>query len=121
MMSSILKVIPRLTPAQLLTHSLPKFHESLIRQSRPEDVSGSTSFSVSWHKYAENGHFSFMTDLLRTRPVKLVAIGEQHHQPSILNLQLQMLDAFSSQHPGETVSGSRIFQSRTDDTLERFH
>lgn len=34
---------------------------------------------------------------------KLVLIGEQHHQPAILNLQLQTLDLLSSLHPDRTV------------------
>lgn len=103
-MTSIRNVVGRLAPAQSLTSRLPKFSESLVNKPGAGHSSQGVPTSVPWPRYAMNGKYTSMTDLLKFRPAaRVVAIGEHHHQPSILSLQLQLLDALSSQHPGETV------------------
>ena len=101
---SMRNVVARLTTVRLLTSPLPKFPESLTRKLTPEQLSPRTPNPISWPTYAADGQYAKMTDLLASRPsTKIVAIGEHHHQPAVLNLQLQLLDWLSSRHPQETV------------------
>lgn len=80
-MASIRNAVARLAPAQSLTSRLPKFSESLISNAGSGTMSQGVPTSVPWPKYAENGQYTSMIDLLKTRPAaKVIAIGEHHHQ-----------------------------------------
>jgi hypothetical protein len=80
-MASMRNAVARLVPAKSLTSRLPKFSESLISNAGSGSISQNVPTSVPWPKYAENGQYTSMTDLLKTRAAaKVIAIGEHHHQ-----------------------------------------
>lgn len=81
MMASIRNVVAHLAPAKSLTSRLPKFSESLISNSSPGSLAQGVPSSVPWPKYAIDGQYTSVTDLLNLRPAaKVIAIGEHHHQ-----------------------------------------
>lgn len=120
MVPSVRNVVARLTPARLLTSPLPKFSQSLIRSPEPERQSRRQPNLLPWPTYAEDGQYTSLPAFLTSRPAaKVIAIGEHHHQPSVLNLQLQILDSFSSRH-AETVLVVEYFNLEHTEVLTDF-
>jgi Haem-binding uptake, Tiki superfamily, ChaN len=120
-MSTIRNVVARLAPVRSLTSRLPKFSESLVKGPFiSAESSSATPKSVSWPKYAADGQYTPVTDLLKSRPAaRVIAIGEHHHQPKVLNLQLQVLEALS-QKPDDTVLVVEYFNLTQARLLKRF-
>jgi hypothetical protein len=80
-MASIRNIVARLGPAQSLTSRLPKFSESLVGKPGEGTLPSVVPTSISWRRYAKDGQYTSMSDLLKLRPaVKVIAIGEHHHQ-----------------------------------------
>jgi hypothetical protein len=80
-MASIRNVVARLAPAKSLTSRLPKFSESLISSSSSGSLAEGVPTSIPWPKYAIDGQYTSVSDLLKLRPAaKVIAIGEHHNQ-----------------------------------------
>ena len=119
-MPSIRSILARLTGPRLLLGPVVVFGQSVVRRTPKGDQPAPTS----WSKISANNETSELKELLTARAksghLRLVAIGEQHHQPSVLRLQLQAIEHFSDLHPGETVLVVEYFNLAQNQMLEDF-
>lgn len=80
-MASIRNVVARLAPVKSLTSRLPRFSESLVNNSASNNLAQGLPTSISWTKYAVDGQYTSVSDLLKLRRgAKVIAIGEHHNQ-----------------------------------------